>query len=82
VNDPLADLHPEGPITSAEDNDLLEATLRLLLRDGAIEEVAVTERRYRFSEEHWYRTVSAGGAIYRYVAPNFPARGRWEQVRR
>ena len=79
--DPIAQIHPEGPISSAEDADQLEVKLRLLVSNGVIEEIAVTERRYRFSEEHWYRSVSTG-SVYRYVAPNFPARGRWEQVRR
>jgi hypothetical protein len=76
----LARLHPRGRIDSADECDRLEAAIKELLKEGSIEEIPVREPEHHLQEEHWYRDRFSD-EVYRYIPPNFPARGSWEKIR-
>ncbi len=76
----LDQILPEGRVDTAADADYLERTLLELRRGGLIEEVPVDPASaHPLQEEHWYREVGTQ-VIYRFVPPNFPARGHWGRL--
>jgi hypothetical protein len=75
----LANLHPEHRIDSIAEKDRLEAKLHELITQSLIDEIAVKSPEHPLQEEHWYQD-KATGEVYRYIPPNFPARGSWEKV--
>ncbi len=76
----LASIFPDGPIDSVSQCDCLEEALRLLIKEGLVQETHVEAAEHPMQEEHWYQEI-ATGYVYRYVPPNFPARGYWGKVR-
>jgi hypothetical protein len=79
VSSSLGQVHPQGRIDSADECDRLEAAIKELLSEGAIEEIPVREPEHYLQEEHWYRDRSSH-EVYRYIPPNFPARGSWKKI--
>lgn len=64
---------------SAAEHLAFERALERELGSGTIVEIPVGLPDPLRKAERWFREASSG-AIYRYVPPDFPARGVWEPV--
>jgi len=58
----------------------VEEQIKKLIKSGDVREIPVEVEEGIGSKESWYQDIETG-EIYRYCAPNFPARGIWEKVR-
>ncbi len=76
----FADLHNKPRIDSVREMVYLERNIKQLISDGEIEEIPVEEPKHpMLLGEHWYRDRESG-EVYRYIPPEFPARGIWERI--
>jgi hypothetical protein len=74
------EIHDKRQFDSVWEYEQMERNLASLLKAGSIVEVPVkTPLSQTDYEEHWYQDKETG-EIYRYVPPEFPARGVWEKV--
>lgn len=74
------ELHDKTRFDSPREYKQLEKNLAGLIRDGIIVEVPVKTPVSPLGHvEYWYRE-EVSGEIYRYVPPEFPARGIWEKI--
>lgn len=71
------EIHDRPFFDSAWERDQLERNIGGLVQQGVIQEIpAVNQVGYG---ERWYQE-KATGEIYRYVPPEFPAKGVWQNV--
>ncbi len=74
------ELHDKRQFDSTWEYEQTERNLASLLKDGAIVEIPVKRPLSPADyEEHWYQDKETG-EIYRFVPPEFPARGIWEKI--
>lgn len=74
-------LHSKRFFDSYEEYEEFERRIEQLIKDGDIKKVPVTRVR-KIGEEHerWFLDL-ASNEVYRYIPPDFPAKGSWERVR-
>lgn len=77
----LRSLFDRERFESTFENEKFEAKLNGLLADGSIVEVSVKLPVSNLAGhvEHWYMDKE-NGDVFRYVPPEFPAKGIWELV--
>jgi hypothetical protein len=76
----LAQLREDGRIDSVLEMEWLEQKLAELVALGTVVEIPVEPIEHPLQEEHWYLD-RVTNAVFRYVPPNFPARGVWQRAR-
>ena len=77
----LGGLHEKSAFDSAWEHEQFEKLLDEMLKRGLVIEIPVEVPTcpLRGHEEHWYKD-HVTGEVYRYVPPEFPARGIWEKI--
>jgi oxalate decarboxylase/phosphoglucose isomerase-like protein (cupin superfamily) len=75
------ELHDKSAFDSAWEYENFERKLKEQIKIGSIFEIPATDPVSLLAghEEHWYKNNDTG-EVYRYVPPEFPARGIWEKV--
>lgn len=80
TSDSLDHLHDRDGFDSATDVRQFEDSITKLLAAEVIEEIEHELTSPMDFGERWFRDKKSG-ATFRYVPPEFPARGRWEKIR-